>query len=134
MSARRIFAAIALTALAAPALADGDVVSSQRSDAAPCPDRPPEPEWMGELGPREVYKRVLVQDIYRVQSMERIVARGSCACDIRFPSWDAAVATFRERFATAERSEMLAASDAFNREANALRPQAMAICDAEGGW
>ena len=79
---------------------------------------------MQNVGVREAYKRVLVQDIYRAQNLERIVESGACACDLRFPSWEAA----------AERWEMLEASDTYNRRANALRPEAMAICEAEGNW
>ena len=39
-----------------------------------------------------------------------------------------------ERFAAAERWKMLEASDRYNRRANAVRPEAMAICEAEGNW
>jgi len=87
-----------------------------------------------DIGVREAYKRVLVQDIYRAQNLERIVEAGTCACNLRFPTWKAAETFFLERFATAERWEMLEASDTFNRHANALRPEAMAICEAEGNW
>jgi hypothetical protein len=89
---------------------------------------------MQNITVREAYRRVLVQDIYRAQNLERIVETGSCTCDTRFPSWEAAETEFRERFNTAERWEMLEASDTYNRRANALRPDAMAICEAEGNW
>ena len=99
-----------------------------------CPDRPAEPVWMQEIPLRQAYQRVLVQDIYGAQNLERIVETVSCACEIRFPSWDAAEAVFRERHASDERWEMLQASDAYNRRANAARPAAKAICDAAGNW
>ena len=89
---------------------------------------------MQEIPLRQAYQRVLVQDIYRAQNLERIVENGSCDCEIRFPSWDAAEAVFRERHASDERWEMLRASDAYNRRANAARPAAKAICDAAGNW
>ncbi|BBU59484.1 hypothetical protein KU6B_57490 (plasmid) [Mameliella alba] len=89
---------------------------------------------MRNIAVREAYKRVLVQDIYRAQNLERIVETGSCSCDTRFPAWAAAESEFRERFATTERWEMLEASDTYNRRANALRPDAIAICKAEGDW
>ena len=89
---------------------------------------------MQNITVREAYKRVLVQDIYRAQNIERIVETGSCTCDTRFPAWEAAETEFRERFATTERWEMLAASDTYNRRVNALRPDAMAICETEGNW
>lgn len=89
---------------------------------------------MQTIGIREAYKRVLVQDIYRAQNMERIVATGTCACETRFPAWGSAETEFRERFASVERWQRLEASDAYNRRANALRPEAVAICEAMGNW
>jgi hypothetical protein len=83
---------------------------------------------------RQAYQRVLVQDIYRAQNLERIVEIGSCDCETRFPSWDAAEAEFRERYASDERWEMLQASDGYNRRANEARPAAKAICEAAGNW
>ena len=117
-----------------PAAAERDLVPSLDSASDVCIDRPAEPEWMQSITVREAYRRVLVQDIYRAQNLERIVETGSCTCDTRFPSWEAAETEFRERFNTAERWEMLEASDTYNRRANALRPDAMAICEAEGNW
>ncbi len=118
-----------------PAAAERDFVPpSLDSTSDVCIDRPAEPEWMQNITVREAYRRVLVQDIYRAQNLERIVETGSCTCDTRFPSWEAAETEFRERFNTAERWEMLEASDTYNRRANALRPDAMAICEAEGNW
>ena len=72
-----------------------------------CPDRPAEPVWMQEIPLRQAYQRVLVQDIYRAQNLERIVEIGNCDCATRFPSWDAAEAVFRESYASDERWEML---------------------------
>ena len=46
----------------------------------------------------------------------------------------AAEAVFRESYANNERWELLQASDAYNRRANAARPEAQAICDAAGNW
>jgi hypothetical protein len=89
---------------------------------------------MQEIPLRQAYQRVLVQDIYRAQNLERIVETVSCACEIRFPSWDAAEAVFRERHASDERWEMLRASDANNRRANDVRLAAKAICEAAGNW
>lgn len=89
---------------------------------------------MQNIGVREAYKRVLAQDIYRAQNLQRIVEAETCACNLRFPSWEEAETEFLERFAAAERWEMLEASDIYNRRANVLRPVAMAICEAEGNW
>jgi hypothetical protein len=125
---------ISITVVGFPAAAERDLVPSLDSASDVCIDRPAEPEWMQSITVREAYRRVLVQDIYRAQNLERIVEAGSCACDIRFPSWEAAETVFLERFAAAERWKMLEASDRYNRRANAVRPEAMAVCEAEGNW
>ena len=83
---------------------------------------------------RQAYQRVLVQDIYRAQNLERVVEIGNCDCATRFPSWNAAEAVFWDSYASDERWEMLQASDAYNRRADAARPAAQAICDAAGNW
>ena len=125
---------VALSLLAVPAFAERNLVPTLDRSFNVCPDRPAEPVWMQEIPLRQAYQRVLVQDIYRAQNLERIVQTGSCDCEIRFPSWDAAEAVFRESYASDERWEMLQASDAYNRRANAARTAAKAICDAAGNW
>ncbi len=117
-----------------PSSAERNLVPSLERDYDICPDRPPEPEWMQYIPLRDAYRRVLVQDIYRAQNLERIVETGDCACETRFPAWDNAAATFREHHADAERWEMLEASDVYNRRANAARAAAKAICEAAGNW
>ena len=131
---RTVLFVISIAAAGFPAAAERDLVPSLDSASDVCINRPAEPEWMQNITVREAYKRVLVQDIYRAQNLERIVETGFCSCDTRFPSWEAAETEFRERFATTERWEMLEASDTYNQRANALRPDAMAICEAEGNW
>lgn len=138
---RRARRALALTALAlslsltaAPAFAERNLVPTLERSLDVCPDRPEEPLWMQEIPLRQVYHRVLVQDIYRAQNLERVVETVRCDCNTRFPSWDAAEAVFRERYASAERWEMLQASEGYNRRANAARPEAQAICEAAGNW
>ncbi|MEM8572738.1 MAG: hypothetical protein AAGG56_17815 [Pseudomonadota bacterium] len=120
--------------IAVPTLAERNLVPSLESTPDVCVDRPAEPDWMQNIALREAYKRVLVQDIYRAQNLERIVEEGNCECDTRFPSWETAEALFFEKFADAERWEMLEASDGYNRRASAARPEAMAICEAAGNW
>ncbi len=118
----------------APGFAERNLVPTLERSFDVCPDRPAEPMWMQEIPLRQAYQRVLVQDIYRAQNLERIVETGSCACEIRFPSWEAAEKVFRERYASDERWEMLQASDTYNRRANGARPAAKAICEAAGNW
>ena len=120
--------------IALPLMAELNLVPSLESIPDVCLERPNEPDWMENIGLRDAYHRILVQDIYRAQNMERIVEAGSCDCEVRFPAWDTAENTFRENHADADRSEMLQASDTYNHRANDLRPQAQAICEAEGNW
>ena len=126
--------AVVLALIAPPLMAERNLVPNLENIPDACPERPNEPDWMENIALRDAYQRVLVQDIYRAQSMERVVETKSCDCVTRFPTWDAAEDTFRENFADADRSEMLQASDTYNRRANDLRPQAQAICEAAGNW
>ena len=125
---------IVLGLTAPPLVAERNLIPSLESIPDVCSERPNEPNWMENIALRDAYQRVLVQDIYRAQNMERVVEMGSCKCDTRFPTWDTAEGTFRENHADADRSEMLQASDTYNRRANDLRPQAQAICEATGNW
>jgi hypothetical protein len=134
MRFRGAFSMIAMTALSSPAFAERDLMPSLDNKPDICADRPVEPEWMQNIGTREAYKRVLVHDIYRAQNRERIITSNSCACETRFPPWATAVAEFRERFSTAERWEMLEASDMYNQRANALRSEVKTICEATKNW
>ena len=85
------------------AVAERNLVPTLDRSFDVCPDRPAEPVWMQDIPVRQAYQRVLVQDIYRAQNLERIVETASCDCATRFPSWDAAEAVFRERYASDER-------------------------------
>ena len=126
--------ALVLGLTATPTFAEPNLVPTLERSFNVCPDRPAEPMWMQEIPVRQAYQRVLVQDIYRAQNLERVVETGSCHCATRFPSWDAAEAVFRESYASDERWEMLQASDGYNRRANAARSSAQAICEAAGNW
>ncbi len=127
-------AALALSLTSTLAVAERNLVPTLDRSFDVCPDRPAEPVWIQEIPVRQAYQRVLVQDIYRAQNLERIVQTASCDCATRFPSWDAAEAVFRESYASNERWEMLQASDGYNRRANAARLEAKAICEAAGNW
>jgi len=129
-----VLTALVLGLTSAPGFAERNLVPTLERSFDVCPDRPAEPMWMQEIPLRQAYQRVLVQDIYRAQNLERIVETESCDCETRFPSWDAAEAVFRERYASDERWEMLQASDAYSRRANDVRLEAKAICEAAGNW
>ena len=126
--------ALAVSPLAVPAFAERNMVPTLDRSFDVCPDRPAEPNWMQEIPLRQAYQRVLVQDIYRAQNLERIIETESCDCEIRFPSWDAAEAEFHEQHASDERWKMLEASDAYNQRANDVRLEAKAICETAGNW
>ena len=125
---------IVLGLVAPPLKAERNLIPSLESSPDVCTERPNEPDWMQNIALRDAYQRVLVQDIYRAQNLERIVETGSCDCATRFPTWDSAEGTFRENHVNANRSDMLQASDIYNRRANELRPQARTICEAAGNW
>lgn len=123
-----------LIASSLPAAAERDLSPLTIAQSSVCGERPAEPVWMQSIGVREAYKRVLVQDIYRAQNLERVVATSSCSCATRFPAWDAAETEFQNLFAEAELWQMLEASGAYYGRANLVRPVAMAICKTEGNW
>lgn len=125
---------VSMAVVGLPAAAERNLVPSLGSEPAVCIDQPPEPDWMQGIGARDAFKRVLVQDIYRAQNLERVVATRSCPCEARFPSWEEAETEFRKHFADAERWEMLKASDIYNQRASTLRPEAKVICEAEWNW
>ena len=99
-----------------------------------CQDRPSEPEWMRNMDVRESYKRLLVQQIYRAQSMQRIVDTQNCDCPTRYPSWVSAERVYIGRYASSEYWDVVEATSAYRRQANELRRAAMPICEAVGNW
>ena len=125
---------LSLDLITAPAFAERNLVPTLDRNFDFCPGRPAKPVWTQEISLRQVYQRVLAQDIYRARKLERVVEASSCDCEIRFPSWDAAEAAFRECYANAERWELLEASGGYNRRANGVRLEAKAICKAAGNW
>jgi len=129
-----VLTTLVLGLTSAPGFAERNLVPTLERSFDVCPDRPAEPMWMQEIPLRQAYQRVLVQDIYRAQNLEGIVEAGSCACEIQFPSWDAAEAVFHEQHASDERWKILEASDAYNQRANDVRLEAKAICETAGNW
>ena len=131
---RLIWLTIVLGLIAPPLVAERNMIPGLENSPDVYSERPNEPDWMEHIALQDAYQRVLVQDIYQTQSMRRVVETASCDCAMRVPTWDSAEGTFRENHAGANRSEMLQASDTYNRRANELRPQAQAICEAAGNW
>jgi hypothetical protein len=102
-------AAVIVGLIAPPVFAERNLVPSMENTADVCPDRPPEPDWMQNILLRDAFQRVLVQDIYRAQNIERIIETGSCVCATRFPEWDTAEDIFQDEHLGTDRWEMLQA-------------------------
>jgi hypothetical protein len=94
---------IVLGLIATPLMAERNLVPTLESIPDVCPERPAEPEWLHNIAFRDAYRRVLMQDIYRAQNMERVVETGSCDCATLFPTWDTAEGSFRDNHANADR-------------------------------
>lgn len=89
---------------------------------------------MQNIDVRESHKRLLIQQIYRAQSMQRIVEAQGCECPTRYPPWEAAEGVFVENFAASEYWDIVEATSEYRRQANDLRREAMPICEAAGNW
>ena len=125
----------AITLFTAPiASAERNLIPTLNNQPDICPKQPPEPDWLQNLDVRESYKRLLVQQIYRAQSMQRIVDAQDCACPVRYPAWAAAEAVYFETFAAAEYWDVIEATSDSRRLANELRLKAMPICVAAENW
>lgn len=126
--------AIVMVATASIAAAERNLIPTLEREFDVCADRPLEPEWMQSMDQRESHKRLLIQQIYRAQSMERIVTAQDCECETRFPTWEAAQQLYFELYADEEYWPTNSATSEFRREANRLRTQAMPICEQAGNW
>jgi len=115
-------------------VAERNLIPTLDSPPDVCPDQPPEPQWMQDIDLRESHKRLLIQQIYRAQSMQRIVEAQSCECQTRYPPWEAAEGVFVEHFAASEYWHIVEATSEYRRQANDLRREAMPICEAAGNW
>lgn len=120
--------------IASAAIAERNMAPTLTNKHDVCPDQPTEPDWMVNIEVRESYKRQLVQQIYRAESMQRIVEAQSCDCDLLYPSWESAEQVFFERYAADDYLDIVAATRTYRRQANELRQQAMPICEAAGNW
>ena len=99
-----------------------------------CRERPGEPEWMSELPSHERYKRLVIQTIYRAQSLERVVEAQECSCQTRYPSWDTAVQHFNDNYLGGDRNALREAEEEHFDRYNELRASARTLCEAEGHW
>ena len=132
----RVVAAAGLLVLlgATAGVAERNLIPTLDNRPDVCPEQSPEPEWMQNIDVRESYKRLLIQQIYRAESMKRIVDAQSCDCPIRYPTWEVAVRIYTEHYAASEYWDIVEATSAYRRQANELRREAMPICEATGNW
>jgi hypothetical protein len=138
---RHTILAAAVSLLAAPLAAQTSpqVTNDLTVTIAPqqyriCNDRPARPAWMDEVHPREAYKALTLMRLYELRSWEAIKASGDCGCDVRFPSWDAALAEYEERFATNTQAEHTQARLAIRNEQNQIARDVQDLCEAQGNW
>ncbi|SPJ31319.1 hypothetical protein [Falsiruegeria mediterranea] len=128
------YAVLFVFCFAKGSIAERNLIPSLNNQPDVCPEQPPEPEWMQNIETRESYKRLLVQQIYRADSMQRIVDAQNCECDVRYPSWTSAESTFVKNYGAADYWDIVEATSAYGRQANELRKEAMPICEAAGNW
>lgn len=119
---------------ATASVAERNLIPTLDNQPDVCPVQPPEPQWMQDIDVRESHKRLLIQQVYRAQSMQRIVEAQNCECATQYPSWDNAVSVYVERYASSECWDVVEATSEYRRQANELRRAAMPICEATGNW
>ena len=126
---------VATLAVVAPLSATAQFLPTLGSDAPRiCPEQPPRPDWIENIKPREAHKGQLVQMMYRAQGMQAVTESGSCGCDTRFPSWDAAQEYYYEHYARLERYDTQQRTAEYRRTANDLGKIARPICELENNW
>lgn len=114
--------------------AEGNLVPNLDNQFDVCADRPPQPNWVTNIDTVEANRARLIQQIYRAQSMERIVQAGECSCETRFPTWAAAEQSYFDQYTSSDRNELREAISEYSRTANELRRTAKPICEAQGNW
>ena len=131
-----MFCAVSGTAIAqtAPAVSNDLTVTLAPDKYRICNDRPDRPVWMDELHPREAFKALTLMDLYELRAWEQIVEAGDCACETRFPSWDAAEEEYLTSYDQAPSPEHTSAQREIRKHRNDLRHAVEEICEAQGNW
>ena len=80
-----LLVALAL-AVTAPLTATAQFIPTLGSDTPRiCPEQPPRPDWIENINFRDADKAILVQEMYRAQSMQAVADTGDCSCETRHP-------------------------------------------------
>lgn len=126
-------------ATVAPVVAQTPVTDDLTPTLAPdryriCNDRPPRPDWVEDIPPREAYQALTLMGLYELRAWQAIIASGACACATRFPGWATAEAEYAARFADLPAAEHTQIQRDLRRQVNDLRAAVQAICVPEGNW
>ena len=115
--------------------AEAQMVPTLGSDTPrACPEQPPQPEWVDNIPLRESHNKLLIQQMYRAQSMQAVADSGDCSCETRFPSWEQTETQFLETHAGLDRWEASERTEEYRATANEYRRIAMPICKKQGNW
>jgi ATP sulfurylase len=77
---------------------------------------------------------LVIQTIYRAQSLERVVEAQECTCQTRYPSWDTAIQHFNDNYLGGDRNALREAEEEHFDRFSELRAAARTLCEAEGYW
>jgi len=124
---------IAGSIVVTPATAQSKVTLGSETPRV-CPDQPPQPEWVDNIPLRQSHNKVLIQQMYRAQSMQAVAETGDCSCETRFPSWESVETRFLETYARLDRWGATERTEEFRELANEHRKVAKPICEQQGNW
>ena len=124
---------VACSIAAAPVSAQFKVTLGSETPRV-CPDQPPQPAWVDDIPLRESHNKVLIQQMYRAQSMQAVAESGDCSCQTRFPSWASVETTFLETYARLDRWGATERTEEYRELANEHRKTAKPICEEQGNW
>lgn len=110
----------------------GDRNASSRATRDGC-IKPARPAWAVDAAPKDTDKVTLLIDLYEIGRKQAILESNSCACEVQFPSWDAAESEFNILTANIEADKFIAILDAKSSEASKLNKPALDICEKYWG-
>ena len=127
--------AFALTIVLSSGSAQTQLVPESGNQFLICPDRPPEPELVANMGLKESHKAILIQRMYRATSYVAILETGECSCANRFPAWDTVVEYYLANYARLEtRFEVQERTKHYRSSIDQNRPAVRNLCIAQDNW